>query len=161
MSTAVHQSNPASSHVSWKRSLLAMSLAVLSSSLISQVAAAPAAAPGASFFNSPTKSTVWRLGETVDIRFHKPITKNQSENMMLYLEYSTGLCSGSVPDAERKCDNRATKISSFGQVKAHANKFKWTIPTTLDLQLSNGKFQIYDYNGHTSYPFTIAPAKRS
>ncbi|KAF9169653.1 hypothetical protein BGX21_010158, partial [Mortierella sp. AD011] len=59
-------SNATSSKTSWKRSFLIASLAVLSSSLITQVSAQFG---GGNFFSSPTKSTTWYLGETVNIRF--------------------------------------------------------------------------------------------
>lgn len=79
---------------------------------------------------------------------------------MLYLEYTTRACQGSRPDEERYCDNRATKVSAFGQIAPGGDSYLWTIPTTLDLQLSRGKFHLYDYNGHTSESFTIVPARR-
>jgi hypothetical protein len=80
---------------------------------------------------------------------------------MLYLEYTTRACRGSVPDEERYCDNRATKVTARGQILPGADSFLWTIPTTLDLQLSRGQFHLYDYNGHSSESFLIRPAVRS
>lgn len=79
---------------------------------------------------------------------------------MLYLEYTTRACRGSVPDEERYCDNRATKVTARGQIPPGADSFLWTIPTTLDLQLSRGQFHLYDYNGHSSESFLIRPASR-
>ena len=79
---------------------------------------------------------------------------------MLYLEYTTRACQGSRPDDERYCDNRATKVAAFGQLGVGSDSHRWTIPTTLDLQLSRGKFHLYDYNGHISDSFTILPAPR-
>ncbi|KAF9351509.1 hypothetical protein BGX26_010498 [Mortierella sp. AD094] len=152
-----HHTSTTSSQTSWKRSFLVVSLAVLSSSLIGQVSAQ---SRGVAFFNSPTKSTTWYLGDTVNIRFRRSLSKSDSNNTMLYLEYTTRACQGSRPDAERYCDNRATKVSAFGQIAPGANSFQWTIPTTLDLQLSRGKFHLYDYNGHSSDSFTILPAPR-
>ncbi|KAG0202625.1 hypothetical protein BGX33_009557 [Mortierella sp. NVP41] len=78
---------------------------------------------------------------------------------MLYLEYTTRACQGSVPDEERYCDNRATKVAARGQIAPGYDSFMWTIPTTLDLQLSRGQFHLYDYNGHTSESFLIRPAQ--
>ncbi|KAI7829735.1 hypothetical protein BC939DRAFT_499862 [Gamsiella multidivaricata] len=147
------------SSVSWRRtfsSMILLSLTVLSSSSLNQASAAPST----EFITSPSRYTTWNLGETVNIRFRRSLSKNDSNNTMLYLEYTTRACRGSLPDEERYCDNRATKISAFGQVPSGADSFQWTIPTTLDLQLSRGKFHIYDYNGHTSESFTIRPAPR-
>ncbi|KAF9116657.1 hypothetical protein BGX27_000576 [Mortierella sp. AM989] len=134
-----------------------MSLAVLSSSLIGQVSAQYS---DVNFFSSPTQSTTWYLGDTVNVRFRQSLSKSDSNNTMLYLEYTTRACQGSRPDSERYCDNRATKVSAFGQIAPGADSFQWTIPTTLDLQLSRGKFHLYDYNGHSSDSFTILPAPR-
>ncbi|KAG0246727.1 hypothetical protein BGX31_009856 [Mortierella sp. GBA43] len=115
---------------------------------------------GSDHFISPTESSTWFLGDTVNIRFRRALSKYDSNNTMLYLEYTTQACQGSRPDEERICDNRATKVSALGQIQTGADSFQWTIPTTLDLQLSRGKFHLYDYNGHTSESFTILPAPR-
>ncbi|KAG0271790.1 hypothetical protein BGZ95_000352 [Linnemannia exigua] len=120
--------------------------------------ATAAAIPG--YFTSPTRSTVWNLGDTVEIRFNGPLSKQDSNSTMLYLEYTTRACKGSVPDEERYCDNRATKVSARGQILQGSDSVLWTIPTTLDLQLSRGKFHLYDYNGHSSESFLIRPAMR-
>ncbi|KAF9180430.1 hypothetical protein BGZ51_006212 [Haplosporangium sp. Z 767] len=115
---------------------------------------------GSDFFASPSASTTWYLGDTVNIRFNHALSFKDSNNTMLYLEYTTRACQGSRPDAERYCDNRATKVSAMGQIQSGADSYQWTIPTTLDLQLSRGKFHLYDYNGHSSESFTIRPARR-
>ncbi|KAG0313924.1 hypothetical protein BGZ99_008499 [Dissophora globulifera] len=149
----------ASPSSSWKRTLsswMALSIVLLSISTTS-VAAAPT---GAEFFHTPSRSTTWYLGSTVNIRFHRSLSKYDSNNTMLYLEYTTRACQGSRPDEERWCDNRATKVSALGQISAGVDSFQWTIPTTLDLQLSRGKFHLYDYNGHTSESFVIMPKPR-
>ncbi|KAF9947032.1 hypothetical protein BGZ72_010934 [Mortierella alpina] len=150
-------SRPASS--SWTRSIssiLLVSLAVLSATAPTLVSAQQ----GSDFFTSPKASTTWSLGDTVSIRFNRALSVKESNSTMLYLEYTTRACQGSRPDEERYCDNRATKVSAFGQVAAGSDSYMWTIPTTLDLQLSRGKFHLYDYNGHTSESFTIRPARR-
>ncbi|GJJ74881.1 hypothetical protein EMPS_07239 [Entomortierella parvispora] len=115
---------------------------------------------GSDFFYNPNKNTEWHLGDTVQIKFSRALSQKDSNNTMLYLEYTTRACQGSRPDDERYCDNRATKVTAFGQLPFGADSHRWTIPTTLDLQLSRGKFHLYDYNGHTSESFTILPAPR-
>ncbi|KAG0211037.1 hypothetical protein BGX28_008607 [Mortierella sp. GBA30] len=133
-----------------------MSLAVLSFSEKAVVSAQQ----GSEFFVSPKSSTTWYLGDTVSIRFNRALSFRDSNSTMLYLEYTTRACQGSRPDEERDCDNRATKVSAFGQIAPSSDTYLWTIPTTLDLQLSRGRFHLYDYNGHTSESFLIRPARR-
>ncbi|KAF9898529.1 hypothetical protein BX616_003907, partial [Lobosporangium transversale] len=63
-------------------------------------------------------------------------------------------------DRYRYCDNRAAKITALGQIAPGSDSIQWTIPTTLDLQLSRGRFHLYDSNGHTSDSFLIRPRPR-
>ncbi|KAF8941628.1 hypothetical protein BGZ58_003658 [Dissophora ornata] len=144
--------------MSWKRSLSSMLVMSLFFASVDRVSAQQPF--GVEFFTAPTQSTSWHLGDTVNIRFRRSLSKSDSNNTMLYLEYTTRACQGSRPDEERYCDNRATKVSAMGQVPAGSDSYQWTIPTTLDLQLSRGKFHLYDYNGHTSESFTIRPKLR-
>lgn len=100
------------------------------------------------------------LSLTSFLTIDRVLSREDSNSTMLYLEYTTRACRGSVPDEERYCDNRATKVTARGQILPGADSFLWTIPTTLDLQLSRGQFHLYDYNGHSSESFFIRPASR-
>ncbi|OAQ27883.1 hypothetical protein K457DRAFT_20883 [Linnemannia elongata AG-77] len=137
-----------------------MSLATIFTTTVTPASAAPGYHRGSDYFTSPTRYTAWNLGDTVEIHFNRALSREDSNSTMLYLEYTTRACRGSVPDEERYCDNRATKVTARGQIPPGADSFLWTIPTTLDLQLSRGQFHLYDYNGHSSESFLIRPASR-
>ncbi|KAI1309159.1 hypothetical protein EDD11_004121 [Mortierella claussenii] len=170
MAPSQHTSSTTSSRASsWKRSfsaLAAVSMALFSASTMIHPVSAQRLSFSSPFskqveyFKVPSRSTTWHLGDTVNIKLRHSLSKRDSNNTMLYLEYTTRACQGSRPDEERTCDNRATKITSFGQIPAGSDTVEWTIPTTLDLQLSRGRFHIYDYNGHSSESFLIRPRIR-
>ncbi|ORZ28151.1 hypothetical protein BCR41DRAFT_344729 [Lobosporangium transversale] len=167
-----NNNNISHSYTSWKRALSSlfvfMSVALLSAIMLSPVSAQ--SSRGVDFFRSPTRSTTWYLGESVNIRLRRSLSKEDSNNTMIFLEYSTRACPGSSSptaarwianeDRYRYCDNRAAKITALGQIAPGSDSIQWTIPTTLDLQLSRGRFHLYDSNGHTSDSFLIRPRPR-